>query len=331
MNIVDLYKILTGQELQSIKNGHEFYGACPFCNDGDDRFRIFLASGSQRIPMFWCRVCGNKGGAARLVMRLRRLNYYQALDFLEEIGYDSTILHLEIADNQKREKHLPPPTKSTECKSSVDMSTIALYHNIYRQKAIDYFGLWGLSAKAIDKHWLGYCPNKNAYTIPHFWIENGQYYIKGLKFRHITNDKKKRFSQVAGGSLSGAWNTEYVSNPDGSRIGPQLSYLFILEAEKDAALMDDLGYPAISWLRDTAWNQHINVVLQNILMPIIVYDVDDKDQGLYSALQLQSYIKSNAPLVSTKAYHIKSPSDLSQRDGVLAIHEWVKSLGLGIT
>src|SRR5258706_10423987 len=324
MNLIELVTHLSGYEY-TLK-GSEYSGPCPFCQEGNDRFKIWLTG--KIGQHYWCRVCGRSGGATKLVMELKGLSYYFAMDLLRELDYN-------IEDIITRETYINTPKYQTphrqsECQVNLDFSTVALYHMNGRQKAIDYLAKWHISKNAVDKFMFGWNYEQDALTIPHFWLENDQYYVKGLKFRHMTSEKHKRFTQVKGGSLSGFWNTALISNPDGSRIGPMLDYLFILEAEKDAALLTDMGYNAVSYLRENRWNQYINVCLQNVALPVIVADFDEGRQGMLSALQIQSFVKTHTIIVSTDKLYIKSPSDLAQRDGIEAVHEWVRKLQLGI-
>lgn len=324
MNLIELITSLSGYEYSS-KRGVEFVGPCPFCLDGTDRFHIWL---SGKIGAhYWCRVCGRTGGSIKFVMQLKGMDYHKTIEYLKSVDYDLSELSQDVKEWNKKDIYIPAPTKESECHVALDYSVIQKYHEAGRFKAYNYLKQWGLSLRAIDTHMFGWSIEINALTIPHFWIENDQYYVKGLKFRHMTNEHSHRFSQVTGGSLSGFWDTKgLLSNPDGSRIGSTLDYVFITEAEKDAALLIDLGYNAVSYLRDIRWNQHINTCLQNVIQPIIVADVDEKRQGQFSALQVQSYIKSHSIIVATDKENIKSPSDLAARDGVDAIHEWVKRL-----
>lgn len=321
MNLVELTELLTGFDYQT-RNQIEWCGPCPYCKTGVDRFHIWPFS--KVSGDFWCRVCNEKGGAIKLAMKITGKDYRESILYLREVNYSSEI-DLDRQFNYTKEK-LPPPTKSSECRIDLDCNVIELYHKNGRLKALEYLKQWGLSLKSVDKFMFGWSEEKNALTIPHWWIEDNNYYLKSLKFRHMTTEIRKRFSQIKGGSLSGFWNVELISNPDGSRDGPTLPYLLILEAEKDAALLTELGYYAVSYLRDNRWNDNINQCLKNIELPIIIADVDPKRQGLTSALQVQSYIKSHSIIHSTEKLNIKSPSDLAKRDGIEAIHDWFKGL-----
>jgi DNA primase len=54
-------------------DGGEFSGACPFCANGKDRFRVWPSSGR-----YWCRVCGQSGDTIQYLRDYRKLTYPEA-------------------------------------------------------------------------------------------------------------------------------------------------------------------------------------------------------------------------------------------------------------
>lgn len=74
MNILDL--ITRETRLAFRKAGHhEYCGPCPFCQDGDDRFRIWP---DDDHPRYWCRVCEQKGDAIQFCRDYLGMTYPQA-------------------------------------------------------------------------------------------------------------------------------------------------------------------------------------------------------------------------------------------------------------
>lgn len=320
MNLVNLISQLTGYDFKEVREGSgEFYGACPFCSQGEDRFRIFLAHQTRR-PAYWCRVCRESGGEIKFVQRYLKLEFKDAMQKLEDMGYDN----IYIAPPKTREDIEPP-----HLQDNLYMAALVAGYSNGRHLAEEYLSQWKLSRECVAKHLFGWSYTKNALTIPHTWIQ-GSEYITGIKYRYMTDDKGKRFSAEKGSCLDGIWNPKWVSNPDGTRQGPFLDYLFMLEAEKDAALMEDLGYPAVSYLPEKSWDAHLNRVLNNVCLPVIIYDVDTENQGLIRAEYLKKLINKDVKLVSTASLNIKSPSDLAKRDGRESVIDWVNKLNLGL-
>jgi len=331
MNLLSLVEHVTGAEFkwQARKDGGEYGGPCPFCHDGTDRFRVW--PNHPQTPMWWCRVCGKHGGSILLMTQLYQLSVPQAKERLLEMGYQLD----EQPYEPRREKKVTvlAPSEADLRQFVFDVNAVYAWHKEHRQKAIDYFSQWQLTPEDVDRHWLGYGSYNNGqgYSIPHWWLDHyGNYILKGVKFRHETTDPKRRFSTVTNSLTRGIWNPRWVSNPDGTREGPILNHLFILEAEKDAALLDGYGYPAVALFPEAAWMHYMPVVLRNVIQPIIVYD-EDGGKGLERALTIADYLKTRPILASTHEWQIKSPSDLAKEYGRNAIHDWVRSLKLDIT
>jgi len=67
----------TGLKRVSGHDGGEYAGPCPFCHDGNDRFRVWPKTGR-----YWCRVCGAKGDAIDLICQLNNLSFTDAVETL---------------------------------------------------------------------------------------------------------------------------------------------------------------------------------------------------------------------------------------------------------
>jgi DNA primase len=76
MNITDLLPNLKGKP-------PELYGPCPFCETGNDRFRVWPREGRDSIGKYWCRQCGTKGDAIDLLQQLHGLSYRDACNQLQ--------------------------------------------------------------------------------------------------------------------------------------------------------------------------------------------------------------------------------------------------------
>jgi DNA primase len=62
-------------------DGGEYAGPCPFCKDGEDRFRVWPTP-AQGKPRYWCRQCGKRGDAIQYLRDHDHLSYAEALEQL---------------------------------------------------------------------------------------------------------------------------------------------------------------------------------------------------------------------------------------------------------
>jgi hypothetical protein len=61
------------------KFGAEYWGVCPFCDTGDNRFHVW-PEGDR--PHYWCRVCSKEGSPAQFLADYAGLSYAEAFDEL---------------------------------------------------------------------------------------------------------------------------------------------------------------------------------------------------------------------------------------------------------
>lgn len=73
-NLLDLIQHESGCTFRK-ETAKEYSGACPFCRDGNDRFRVWPGEGR-----YWCRVCGRKGDAIQFLREYKHLPFAQAKD-----------------------------------------------------------------------------------------------------------------------------------------------------------------------------------------------------------------------------------------------------------
>lgn len=82
---IDIIAVIGGDtELKYVArtNGGEYAGACPFCGDGNDRFRVWPERAS-----YWCRICGQAGDA---INYLRDKRGFSFVDAKRELGITDT-------------------------------------------------------------------------------------------------------------------------------------------------------------------------------------------------------------------------------------------------
>lgn len=79
MDLVE-YLISSGIRLERA-SGVEYFGPCPFCNEGNDRFRVFRDGGGKNATVpghFFCRVCNAKGDHISWLMDIEGKTYREA-------------------------------------------------------------------------------------------------------------------------------------------------------------------------------------------------------------------------------------------------------------
>jgi len=79
---MDLLSLLAsdGYEMKRVAStrGGEYAGPCPFCRDGNDRFRVWPAQGEG--GRWWCRKCGKYGDVIQYLREVRGLSFREACD-----------------------------------------------------------------------------------------------------------------------------------------------------------------------------------------------------------------------------------------------------------
>lgn len=69
--------------------GGEFAGPCPFCGEGDDRFRVWPTPPDGK-PHYWCRQCRRRGDAIQYLMDRDGRSFQSACTLLGLGGYRSS-------------------------------------------------------------------------------------------------------------------------------------------------------------------------------------------------------------------------------------------------
>jgi hypothetical protein len=242
------------------------------------------------------------------------MKYSEAISYLEKT-------HFPVEINPVPRKKIPA---CPQCYTgfNLDVKWVDEWHEKGRQLAIEYFGQWGLTDKDVDEHLLGYSEKHKGFTIPHWWLQKSLHSVlQGVKIRHNTTEKNKRFSCIDGSRTSGVFNQKWITAPDLSRSGPQLNHIYILEAEKDAILLDGLGFPAISFARSADWEYYLNNCFMNVVQPVFIYD-NDGGIGLHRAKEISEFIRSDCQFICTMDY--KSPSDMAKALGRDRVYRWMR-------
>lgn len=87
VNLVDLIEQHSGVGLREAarhwQDGPEFWGMCPFCGVGNDRFHCWPQAPVR--PHYWCRVCGASGDGIQFLRDYEQMSYVEAC---QELGLD---------------------------------------------------------------------------------------------------------------------------------------------------------------------------------------------------------------------------------------------------
>lgn len=137
------------------KFGPEFWGSCPFCGTGENRFHVW-PHGER--PHYWCRVCGAEGSPAWFLSKYCGKDYGEALQILglEEAPREAPKPLVPHGD-----KSLPPSEKWQESgKNLVERAERYLWRQKSPEahKALTYLRSRGLTDETIKKARIGYVP-----------------------------------------------------------------------------------------------------------------------------------------------------------------------------
>lgn len=78
---INIFDHILGSYKEKGRTG-EFFGSCPFCNDGEDRFLIWNNPGNGANPSYWCRRCDEKGDVWQYLVKHDGLTVSEAGDKL---------------------------------------------------------------------------------------------------------------------------------------------------------------------------------------------------------------------------------------------------------
>jgi hypothetical protein len=141
------------------KFGAEYAGPCPFCNTGDDRFRMWP---DCERPHWWCRACSKEGSPAQFLMDYKHLTFSEALDVL---GLEDRS-PFEFGAEKSRKCPVPYSPTHPPCKGWQEAG-LALLERAERylwsgksgaQSALDYLRMRGFTDETIRAARVGYVP-----------------------------------------------------------------------------------------------------------------------------------------------------------------------------
>jgi hypothetical protein len=138
--------------------GDEFWGPCPFCKGGDNRFHLWQQGGR---PHYWCRVCLREGSPAQFLMEYCNMSFGEALAELGLPDSDEEHEYVPPTLNEQLARHVPPSKKWQEAAHVlIERAEWYLWHpkSPEGMQALAYLRGRGLTDDTIKKARLGYVP-----------------------------------------------------------------------------------------------------------------------------------------------------------------------------
>jgi len=163
IDLVSLIEQRSGIRLvrRATTGGGEYWGACPFCGTGDNRFHVWPHAGR---PHYWCRVCDAKGDGVDFLRQYCHLSF---VDACQELGLDpgdlsgATVTPPDIAELTAKDA---PPCKKWQDfgKLIVERAERYLWHSKSSegQRWLAYLRGRGLSDETIKYAHLGCIPRQ---------------------------------------------------------------------------------------------------------------------------------------------------------------------------
>ena len=140
-------------ELTEPEHGDRYYGPCPFCREGEDRFKVF-----KNTNLFYCRRCGQKGDAIEYIMLRHGLGFVQATKWLQDTN---NVKPAEISPKLQPTKPLEGEALQQWQESAAKLASRAARYLLYVENkeamgARKWLESRGIGEAEIKDHMLGY-------------------------------------------------------------------------------------------------------------------------------------------------------------------------------
>jgi hypothetical protein len=139
------------------KFGNEYWGACPFCKGGENRFHCWMEG---RVH-YWCRVCHREGSPAQFLMEYADISFGDALALLGLPDSDEEHQYIPPTISEQLARGAPPSDKWQEAAwIIIERAAAYLWHpnSVEGKIALAYLRARGLKDETIKKARLGYVP-----------------------------------------------------------------------------------------------------------------------------------------------------------------------------
>ena len=156
------------------KNSKTAYsGACPFCEDGVDRFIVWPNSPSKRCTgRFWCRRCRKSGDTIDIYMKLKGVGDEQNGKELFFQEYKESNKPLSFQERYSS-KALNGPTAPWRKKLG-ELVDVA-HKNIWKQEeALKKLAIRGIPKEAIEAYRIGHLQMKTTFSAQSLGYEEGR-------------------------------------------------------------------------------------------------------------------------------------------------------------
>ena len=146
------------------KSATEYCSPCPYCQDGNDRFTVWVNKGKG--GRFWCRVCDIKGDAINLLRDHQDLTYRQAC---EKLNVEPGTRHTPRKEQTPLIAENPSDLWIEKATAFVEWSHSQLLHN---DNLLFSLKKRGLTLETIKSFKLGYNPTRLFRQCPEWGLSN---------------------------------------------------------------------------------------------------------------------------------------------------------------
>jgi len=227
-------------DLRFIRDGREARGPCPFCQDGTDRFAVFIGD-----MTFNCRKCDLKGDVVQYVMERDHLSFVEAAYYLQghkdELGPKNGRLSPRPSASEPLSQELRQKWENQlELFSQQGLYHLVMGKSEAAKAAMAWLGERGVRKEQIESEGIGY-NDKWRQIIPDYRLPPGlmipRWSVDEMKITAVNVYLSKEARQTTGltrmmvkGSVAKRFWGEH-------RI-PSYSAAIITEGELDACLMN---------------------------------------------------------------------------------------------
>lgn len=298
--LMNVLEILEGMHIVvkrvSLSKGGEYAGPCPYCVEGEDRFRVWPDQSPEKGGRYWCRRCEKSGDGIQLLRDFKGMGFKEACDVIgHSPQYSSIRTRREIPKpvlNEVFEE--APPTKWVESATSFSLFCHeALFEPLNpgmkelekRRINVDTARRFKLGWNCGDKYPLasdwGLIGDEfqgkkliipRGLVIPSFWKNS----IERVRVRRIGWKKGDNFGKYQ--VMSGGRDSPCV-------IGDPRRYLFILESELDGMILaQEAPQVPVVCLGSSTANPTFEIasIIRKSERVIFIPDIDDAGAKAYA-------------------------------------------------
>lgn len=269
------------------KGNNEASAPCPFCNQGEDRFLVFVDGG------YWCRQCNAKG--------------WLDDDTPKQQPTREQILERRIAEIERKQREHERRITNLEIMHK-SQDHIRYHRNLEATPSLmDYWLGEGITTQSIKSYNLGYCPScptyrdSPSYTIP--FVNRGC--LENIRHRLVYPNGSGKYRPHIAGLGSSLFNVDLLDNAK--------ERVLIVEGEKKSIVLAQAGFANVGISGKRTFKQEWLRWFDNVQEIMIALDPDATE----SAYRLGAMFGKRARVASLPAkiddmitLYGASPSDL---------------------